>query len=670
VSVFSETERNQLRHGQEYHTKPQSAAANASYANLLSDRLEFIRDAVLRDELGLEHSTRELLWTTATKGQKPDAIMDSNPAHHSSRNPSSLITCIRSKRSSGKESVLLSVKLRNKNTVAFMLSLLRVIKLKAKWMSKDLIVVFEGNDGDVARYLYQNLYGKDGSMSSFGPSEISPSNISPLLTPSSRLFASIAIDNIGDTLHQLDRLLVFLEPHGSMPNLDLLNIFTQAAHHLGGRSGLDPASPSEESNGNVRSFLLYLWNGAFSVPRTHAAHMSRVGLASLGLSTNVPSEERLQFVLNPYRTATGSSEEQQEYFLSQNGTEGQQVSPFSSASPQSTSPPVPIQAVHFYAAGSIIEEALHHIQNTDETLHQSFEEYLLTSATEFIENEQNICIVLLSLALLLRPIGYFLHVPHMTYHLLRALPSFSAKLISAFLVYWFPHVMHSVWLGHVEPWSSTGSMIQMIVSLLSFTVWCIFVWTLHQYFLRFVVSQIVFGLDGLFGEWILREGEEGFTHRTMQWDGRNVADCASSNANVDSDQESKLPIDPKSVSKTTLATFYYLMCFSHFCVVRNATFAFFILCIPMVHVDVRRQSRTAQSSHTFLPHKHLCQYAAVAMRLFLAQPFIFSSLFYAFYKIGVASTIFEVILNHIRFDSMLWKVLMVVQLPLLLMQLE
>jgi len=251
--------------------------------------------------------------------------------------------------------ILLLTRIPTHTTVAFVLSLLKLLTVQS-WHSKDIYIVFTsefGSTSGIQHWLHDTFKRR----------------VNKEMLRSGRPKLAIAFDRIG--LQHLDRLIIYPEQlHAHWPNLDLVNVITTTAYQQGGRAGINPHIPTGESiDGTLTGLALYAWNAAFSVPRTTAAYFAKYEIHAVGVSTYT-HEPWDQVLLNPLSRSHALSKT------------------FSSRSLNQTA-----SVAHFQAIGSVMAVVIHHIQNLDELLHQSFDTWQLLGAVDFFENQQTKTII-------------------------------------------------------------------------------------------------------------------------------------------------------------------------------------------------------------------------------------------------------------------------------------
>lgn len=233
-----------------------------------------------------------------------------------------------------------------------------------KWHSKDLQIAF------TAEFEFESgiQHWLDDSMKQRSVREM-PRPGRPL--------CAFAFDRIG--LQHLDRLILYPEQlHGHWPNLDLLNVVTSTVYHHGGTAGINPhLYTGEPIDGTMLGLGLYSWNAALSVPRTSAAQFARYEIHAIGLSTYT-QEPWEQLLLNPFSRMNSDSRTMNTN--PHNFTGSRQ---------------------HFEAIGNVASVVMHHMQNVDELLHQSFDTWGLLGAVDFFENQHSKTLIPVIVALLL-----------------------------------------------------------------------------------------------------------------------------------------------------------------------------------------------------------------------------------------------------------------------------
>lgn len=235
-----------------------------------------------------------------------------------------------------------------------MLSLVKLLSVQA-WHSKDIHFAFTAEVGEVSgiqHWLHDSMKRR----------------VAKDMIRSGRPIVALAFDRIG--LHHLDRVIIYPEElHAHSPNLDLVNVITTTIYQQGGRAGINPHVPTGEPiDGSLSGLALFSWNTLFSVPRTAASYFSKYEIHAVGISTYT-HEPWEQLLLNPLS----------------------RTHPL--AKPFNFNKKITTSTEHFQAIGNVVAVVLHHIQNLDELLHQSFDTWQLLGAVEFFENQQTKTII-------------------------------------------------------------------------------------------------------------------------------------------------------------------------------------------------------------------------------------------------------------------------------------
>lgn len=575
----------------------------------------------------------------------------------------SFIALINPPRIDGREVILVTVKWSQKKTVAFAISFLKILS-QAKWLSKNFGILFEVEDGHVDEFLTKYALQSDTSIRYMG-----------------RIFSAFALDDIGDSMQSLNRLILLIEPYGTMPNLDLIAAISQSTLEMNGRVGLDPLASHESAYSNFLSFFHHLWYSTYSAPKSHAAYMSFYGWNAVGITTNYQNDP-LKVLLSPYslESKKGLISNYQNVktiaigSLNKFGTYVQNIIPddmkrslnqvgsiifenlkyFDYGSNDSkkyefqlsySDENFPQEAVHFYVVGNILENVIHHLQNADELLHQSVYEYFLTSANEFIDTEHIPSILILTAAILFRGI-LFLSIDNIKDGCILEIPQFFAKIASCSIVHLFPKFIkhYFIWKYGLIPTYRQIEQIEtcylcaaLIASILLALISYNLVFSPLAEEIKWTISRVVL--------------KRYYIQSQTQIQDQEINQQNNFKHNLDQIYDEK---NQNRLSRTIIASFFYLSLMSYYCIQRNSIFIYFIFCVPLLNLRWYN-SRYANWLHGIL-------------RFFFAQPFVLSSIILAMLSYGIFETIANIIVHAICFDSMLWNTITMVQIPLLLFQ--
>lgn len=382
-------------------------------------------------------------------------------------------------------------------TAAFLLSLVRqMAQTTQKWQSRDLVFVFVSSGGDTGTDIDIAVADTDGMEAWLRDYLHSDRE----MLRAGRIFVGLALDRLA--LSRLDRIVLSPEGAGhSLPNMDLVNVISTTAFEQGGRAGIDPHRAREQLDATLRGFLLFSWNSALSVPRTSAAYMMRQGVHAVGLST-FTEEPQEQLLLNPLTrafTRDSTLRDTQEHIRHRRES---------------------INTVprHMSAVGHVVSVVMHHLQNTDELLHQSFESYTMAGGTDFWEADHTMAAFFVqTLAVVALRIAYLLHCEHgeesttsttatavLGQKVLRALPRFSAIILACLAVHAFPMVLEQMTILPIVIDLGTKGNGSTLINMDSSHLWFVFLLycaaiavlysaLLNRYVARFIAHCMTIG---------------------------------------------------------------------------------------------------------------------------------------------------------------------------------